>query len=246
MISVHKENFTIKSYEACATGELSLNSLFHFLQEAASNHAHKLNVGFSHMREMNLFWVLSRIKIEIENIPKWGDTIEIETWPKGVEKLFALRDFIVRDINGNVLILATSSWLVVDTFKYKLHRIDELGVPIPDNNGKYALNEVADKIKPILGINTELEHKIYYNELDYNLHVNNSNYPAWLLNFYSPIDLTEHKLKTIQLNFLEEARFGDELKLIRTVDGDNNKHHFFEGYKISDKAKVFQAQIVWQ
>ncbi len=60
-----------------------------------------------------LTWVLSRFHIEITRYPKWGETVQINTWPSGRGPLFAVRDYEILDAEGP-LAAATSSWLIVD------------------------------------------------------------------------------------------------------------------------------------
>ena len=38
----------------------------------------------------------------------------METWPAEAKLWGAIRDFIIRDVNGNVLIRASSQWVLVD------------------------------------------------------------------------------------------------------------------------------------
>ena len=47
-------------------------------------------------------------------LPLWGETIIVKTWPRGTDKLFALRDYEVRYPDGRSIALATSSWLIID------------------------------------------------------------------------------------------------------------------------------------
>lgn len=73
----------------------------------------------------NHFWVLSRIYSEISLWPSWSDTIIIKTWPRGTDRLFALRDFEVRYPDGRTLAHATSSWLIIDLDTKRIQRPDQ-------------------------------------------------------------------------------------------------------------------------
>jgi len=66
------------------------------------------------MFKMNLTWVLSGFFITIDSYPKWQDTITIQTWPSGLERLFAMRDFIIFDADRKVIGTAKSAWIVID------------------------------------------------------------------------------------------------------------------------------------
>jgi medium-chain acyl-[acyl-carrier-protein] hydrolase len=117
MHKIWHELYKIKSYDVDCEQKLKLPSLFNYLQEVAGNQAESIGVGFEVLKQKNLFWVLSRMKIQIHNMPKWNDEIIVYTWPKGIDKLFALRDFEITNNEGKLLISATSCWLLIDTIQ---------------------------------------------------------------------------------------------------------------------------------
>ncbi len=102
-------SYTIRSYEVDAGGRLSVPSIFNLLQDAASRHALKLGVAVSQLQANNYTWVLSRIILKMFDYPQWGDTIQIHTWPSGIEGAFALRE-----TDGKELIRARTAWRSAD------------------------------------------------------------------------------------------------------------------------------------
>lgn len=236
MQAVWKEEVKIKVYETGLTGKLKLSFLFNYFQEAAGNHATGLGVGYFQLKEKNLFWILSRIKVNILRMPDWGESVTITTWPKGIDKLFALRDFNFIDNAGNIIVSGTSCWLLVETQKYKIHKIEELGIYVPEENKlKHALSENLEKIKPLKGIPEVYRHKVTYNELDIHQHVNNSRYADWITDNFE-----KYLIKSVQLNFLEETKFGEEIEIKIT---QKESQYYFEGLKKGTQNKIFQALI---
>ena len=244
MQPIWSEPFKIKSFDIDTTGKLRLSSLFEYLQEVAGNHAENIEVGYDQLQEKNLFWVLSRMKLNIERLPKWNETIEIKTWPKGIDKLFAIRDFEIFDSAKKLIISVTSSWLLIDSIKHRLHKIEELQIPIPESDIKPAIKEFPDKIVPVEGDSISHFHSIKYSELDILQHVNNSRYISWIYDCYQPEFLNSNELKSIQINYLDEAKFSDnlEIKLIAV----NNDRHYIEGLKTTTNSNSFQALLEWK
>ena len=109
----HLQKFKILSHEADIHNCANLFSLSNYMQEAARNHAHKLGWGVQLLKTKQQFWVLSRMIISIDDYPTTGTSIEIETWPKDKEKIFALRDFLVRQ-NGEIIASGTSQIAIGD------------------------------------------------------------------------------------------------------------------------------------
>ncbi len=62
-------------------------------------------------------------KIEIFERPTYGDKISIKTWSRGIDKLYAYRDFEILDEAKKVIGIATSKWVLLDIKKGKITRI---------------------------------------------------------------------------------------------------------------------------
>ena len=90
-------------------------NLMQLFQEAAGNHAEHLGAGYAALAEEKLFWALSRIRVEIQKMPKWGDEIHIETWPCSLVGPFFRRDFIFFDDKDEVICRGVSGWLLLSS-----------------------------------------------------------------------------------------------------------------------------------
>ena len=106
-------SFRIHSFDVDYKGHLFLHHLLRFLQESAYIHANENNFGYDFLKTENKFWVLSRISMEIKQLPKWDDEIQVTTWTSGPEGLFAKREFQL-SVNGQLYVSVSSCWLVVD------------------------------------------------------------------------------------------------------------------------------------
>src|SRR5512147_1202378 len=113
-LAPRRDSFAVHSYEVDAFGTLAVPALAGYLQEIAGAHATELGVGLEALRARGLTWVLARLRLEIARLPRLGETIEIATWPSGIERVAARREFLVRGADGEVHAKATSVWYVVD------------------------------------------------------------------------------------------------------------------------------------
>ncbi len=91
--------FNITSADIDMQARLRLGGLVNLLIQSAINSADQLGFGYGGLKEQKLFWVLSILTIEIYKPLEWYDIAEVETWPKNVERIIYLRDFIVRNQN---------------------------------------------------------------------------------------------------------------------------------------------------
>ena len=62
-------------------------------------------------------------KMKVIKRPKYNDDIKAETWSRKVERLYAYRDFQLKDKEGNIIAIGTSRWIFVDTDRRKPVRL---------------------------------------------------------------------------------------------------------------------------
>ena len=194
------DEYTIRSYEVDTQRKATLPTLCRFLQETAYHHAHNLKLGYAHLKEKNQFWVLSRLLIKMTKYPEWGGRVEIHTWPSGVERLFALRDFKIVDNKDVSLGAAVSAWLILDSEKRRPRRPDFLKEEIGDLVGEPALEERPVKIPNIISAPKGPVFPVRYSDLDLYNHVNNVKYIQWILDSY-PVEMhREFEISKVEIS----------------------------------------------
>ncbi|HVN57140.1 MAG TPA: acyl-ACP thioesterase domain-containing protein [Bacteroidales bacterium] len=242
------KKYRIPVYEMGFNGKLSPHSLFNYLQDIASEHAELLRFGKDDLLKENRFWVLSRIAVKVIYWPSWGESIDVKTWPRGTDKLFALRDFEVTDSHGESVALGSSSWLVVDRTSRRVQRPDSVlshfneGFPV-----KSAISGNASKVGPVAGDAVHSQaYRVAISDLDINLHVNNVKYLEWITDSYDLEFRQKHNPSFIEINYLAESRIGEEI-IIATSAGKNNEalcNHSV--IRTVDNTELCRAQIHWE
>jgi acyl-ACP thioesterase len=242
MQSLLEEQFKIRNYEVDADKTLSLHHLLNYFQEVASNHAAMLGWSYNDMLEKGFFWALSRMELEFVRLPKWGETVRVQTWAKGTEKFFAVRDFLILDSEGNELVRASSVWLVVEIATKRPKRASIIMDKIPNLTEKHALRINLEKLAPLENEIFEMERKANFSELDLNKHVNNAKYINWLIDCF-PADYLESKtLQKLTLQFTSETKAGDSvvLKLTESTNKSMISAHF-----ANSNRKVVEGLFEW-
>jgi len=242
--AVWEDDVFVRSYDVDSLGKLRLSSLFNYFQETAGKHATHLGAGYAILKELGLFWVLSRARVCVTRLPAWGETAKLTTWPVGLDGVHFVRDFQLAGGTGEILVEATSGWLLLDAVGSKPQLPDILPVKLPPNTRGHALEEPLRKLKPLGGLQLEYEHKVLASELDVNHHVNNAHYVDWIMDCYAPDVMASKPVEMMQVNYVGESTYGDVVRLYRGED-DVRGADYVEGINAATGGKVVQALIEW-
>jgi acyl-ACP thioesterase len=208
--------FPVRLYETDGCGSLAVGSLCDYLQEAAGHHAGVFGVSVSQLMERNLTWVLARLRVRIERLPSAGERLEVRTWPSGVERLFALRDFRVQGAGSGIVASALSAWLVIDTTTRRPVRIQSVFDP-PDAAMPRALDigveKLAERLPEKLPTDGDVDREtaivVRLSDLDANEHVNNARIAEWIVEGAGPEAFRRSRISALDIDFLAETRHGD-------------------------------------
>ena len=70
MKPIWETTLKIRAFDVDANNRLKVSTIFDYFQDAASNHAEELKVGYTDLISKGYFWVLSWVKLEIINYRK--------------------------------------------------------------------------------------------------------------------------------------------------------------------------------
>lgn len=241
VVNKYRERFFIRSYECNHVNELFTSTIFDYMQQVATYHAYILGFGHEQLEKQGQYWVLSRARTQVIEAPKIGTELIVETWPKGQNKIFAFRDYCVKKKSGEKVALGTSAWVLMDINKKR-------PVRLPDNilkiHEEHAIAKEPDKIIQTDNMEEVYTHRVSYNDLDLNNHVNNVNYIRMSENCFNPKNFLEKKIKDLQINFLCECAYEDELVISKEEVQDN--HYYVQGYNKTKNKLAFQTYMIWE
>ncbi len=243
----YKENLRIKSYETDINANLKIFAFMNIAQEIAGQQADSLGFGYDNLIKESVAWVLSRIHVKFLSLPKWKDEISIETWHKGSDRLFGFRDYEVLDSKGNQIIIATSSWLIIDTNTRKLQRLDNImGENSPGYNPRNAIKEAADRLVSPHQMEYVGKRVVSFSDIDINRHTNNAKYIEWAFDYIDNDLVTKMTVTDMAINFNAESRLGENIEFFRAMEIDSNglRSIFIEGKR--EAASIFQVRLKYE
>jgi len=217
------QQLTVPSYGTDVSQYLKPGAFMDLAQEIAYVSARSLGFGYDELLRYGTAWVLSRMHIEFLSLPRWKDAVELQTWHKGFEGPFYVRDFRMLGADGKPAVLATSSWLIIDLATRRLLRRENLEDKLPLDTlcPDSAIDEPCGKVvMPAEGLDEMAEHVVAYSDVDMIGHTNNARYVVWAMDCLPFGDLEKRRVRSLRINFNREARPGETVELFRApVEG---------------------------
>ncbi|XP_017972486.1 PREDICTED: palmitoyl-acyl carrier protein thioesterase, chloroplastic [Theobroma cacao] len=228
----YRQTVVIRSCEIGADKTATLESLLNLLQETALNHvwiSGLLGDGFGATHGMirnNLIWVVTRMQLQVDQYPTWGEVVEVDTWVGASGKNGMRRDWLIRShVTGLVYVRATSTWVMMNQKTRRLSKMpEEVRAEIsPWFIEKNAIQEnTPETIKKLDNtvkyINSKLKPK--RTDLDMNNHVNNVKYVNWMLEAIPEIFLEGYQLFSMTLEYRRECGSSDTVQSLCQPDED--------------------------
>ena len=196
-------------------------ALLNFLQDAASRNLDDSPFSNPALNAQGLGWFLVRYRIEFDRYPQGTDTIIVRTENRGMYKLGAYRDFEVYTNEGERLLRATTSWLMVDIENKSLVNIEQK-FPQIKRFEKREDDLTLRKLKSFDSSDCEKLFHVRYDDLDMNGHVNNTVYMTWAMELVDFEYRKNHSIKSIDIYYKHEAKYGEDILSCVKADYSNN------------------------
>lgn len=213
MGDVREEAFRACTRDVDRNDGITAAAVFDFFQEVAANHAEELGVGNAWLRDRGLAWILSRMSVEVDLRPGRGSGYLVRTWPRGTDKIFAVRDYELVAPDGRTAARGRSAWLIVDVAAQRPRRPEAFAAGLPLNEGRDALAGGAAALKAREGLLPAGRRSASYSDIDYNGHVNNARYVQWAQDVLPVADQEAARSFRVDVNYLAEVRPGQALDL---------------------------------
>ena len=234
----------IEPFHVDFTGRVFLGILGNHLLNAAGKHSSSRGWGIGALNETKHTWVLSRLSIEMTEMPRQYETIEVKTWVENVMRLFTNRNFAILHPDGKAYGYARSVWAMINLETRK--PCDLLSLYDGDIQ-RYVVSD-EENVCPIAGhgrfkfTDAHLVRSIdtFYSDVDINGHINSIKYIEHILDVFSAEQL-KHGIERFEIAYKTESYLGDRLTLFLQIepDGDN----LVEVRREADNLIICQARV---
>ena len=260
MDKIERYRFVVEPFHVDFTGHLFLGVLGNHLLNAAGRHSHNRGWGIDHLNETHLTWVLSRLSIELSEMPAQYEKVEVETWVESVMKLFTERNFLIRNVDdGRIYGYARSIWAMIDTSSRQPSNLLEL-------KGGDILNYIMtsdekpcpiEKYRPSRPATEPVVRTIttHYSDVDINGHINSVKYIEHILDLFPREQFERHRIRRFDIAYKAESYQGDQLSFIcpetDVTDGLTLEQHVVVRKNVGapehpEGDPIIQAKVLWE
>ncbi len=242
MKSYYKRKQFIATSHMDSQNKLSLQACMGFLQDISTEHC--IPLGFEHanfLATRNAFWVITKVKLHIFDMPTAGDTVKLETFMVKPTAVRFERDCIISR-GKKVLVSAKMEWVVLDADTHRPRSVKSIDYP---TNLKYKNKRaMEDKFQQISASFTPQDlcysRTVYLGDTDLNFHVNNCVYNRFVLDCFSTEELKSKNLTDYEIHFISECVAGVQLDFYRK---DEENESIIEA-RCADKP-IIRAKLVF-
>lgn len=225
---IGRYGFLAEPFHCDFSKRLFIGHLGNHLLNAADFHSNDRDFGMNYLNPIHKTWVLSRLAIEMEDMPTAYDKFDVETWVESAMRYFTNRDFRISSPDDKIVYgYGRSIWAMIDTRTRQPQNIMEI------RNGEIEQYIDKDKECPIaplsrvkMGKEAQLVREIdtNYSDVDVNGHINSVKYIEHVLDLFSLDWYHTHRIKRFDIAYVAESHYGDKLSFYKEAVDDSTFH----------------------
>ena len=216
-MSVYSTQLRLRNKDVELHRRLRTSTLFELMQEASIRHTEELGMGREMTLDRGLLWMVTLQRAEIARMPEYDELVTLESWPGDTMHLLFPRYYRVLDEKGNTLVSASALWALVDQETRRMVFPDRYGVVIESEKTG---SEIALPSPPLRAKEGQASaFTVPYSYVDVNGHMNNTRYFD-LAEDLIPAAAEGRSLGEVAIEYANEARLGDEIRVTLQADGD--------------------------
>ena len=217
MQNFYKTDYTVKSTKIDSNYKMRIDYIISLFETVTGTHSSLLGIdGPTLLEKSNAFWIITKFKLKINRFPIMDEELEVETWPTSVKGVRFNRDFLITK-GDEKLVMGTSEWCTLDYDTKEIRRTSTVCYPA-DMPHRTELSGAGDYIRvkeTVAEDDYSHTHKSAFVDIDTNKHTNNLAYLRMALKAFSPEEFEALNITEVQISFLSQTYFGDEIKIYK-------------------------------
>lgn len=193
---------------------VKFNKLAEIFSQLADEQVEELKQAYPFLNQNDSRWILVRYNIEVKKMIAMGERIKISTYQSSYSKYVCIRDYIVQDESGTILMFAQCQWVMRNETNGKICAIPEEYATLCSKREEEGFPILIKIHEPGYRSDGEFDLHTRFYDYDFNGHVNNSVYFSYILNEQFPIDLHRYRIRNIDINYKSGMEYGKSYHLL--------------------------------
>ena len=192
-------------------GRMKTSMILFLAQEVAGKHCNVLSVDYDTLAARQMFWAVTRHRVQITRLPVRGETIRIETWPMPTTRVAYPRSMVAYDEQGRECFRSISLWVLMDLRKRSMILPGKSGIEVAGTLRGMELDSPAGLVAKTL--QNHHSRQVCFTDLDRNGHMNNTKYLDWIDDLLPSSFHEQHSPREFTVCYLSESREGQTLDM---------------------------------
>lgn len=206
MVTKYIEKVKIFNHYTNYKGRLFVKTLCDLFNDTAEVQTEQYGVDVATLNAQGMTWMLHRLHIRLNKMPQQNEEVYIETWPSGIDRLFALRDYRMIREDGEELVRATSEWMYIDLKRRRPMRLSEKVIRMSTEHDipRLELASILNEKEFEPEVQGGRQFIATFDNIDFNGHVTQASYMRWITNSLPFGFLKEHVLVDVEVIYAHE------------------------------------------
>ena len=98
-------------------------TILEILENVGGEHSNLVGYGALTIEETRKSWILLDWKVKVIKRPIYAEELKVKTWGRSCQRAYTYRDFEIYNSKGELAVIATSKWAMIDIDKKGIIRI---------------------------------------------------------------------------------------------------------------------------
>lgn len=211
--------YNVRWHDTNANRELTPSAILTLMQETTNKHIQTMYPTLEYIRDiLHQAFILSKVYMRFYEPAFAYDDITVQTWTGVESRGFTFyRSF--RVLKGDTVIAdALTNWCLIDTVEHKLLPVSKFENNFVDEPSIDINIPRRIKYPDQAEFECVADRRIVYSDIDYNKHMNNTNYPKMLIDFLPSPE--SFRVREIMLYFAKGSMYNETLQIYRANEGN--------------------------
>lgn len=196
-----------------AQKELPTATLVRQIIETATEHANILGIGYNELIRENNAWVLSRLAIELNRMPRMHEDYSLTTWIDSFNRHFSRRNFVLESSSGEILGYISTVWVAINIESRRPADLSSIADMEKMTFQRECRVTSKGRIKPDMRHDIAKSYLFATTDIDFNRHVTTARYVELIENQFDLDFYDRNEITHFEINFHHESVWGEQVDI---------------------------------